>query len=157
MSFWERTRRITTMSTSSSNSGHFLMGTQPLLSPMTPGSENCLSLKMADKYELMLGQCPQAPDHLTLISLDCIRWIVSVGPSLVAHMVKILPTSPGDLGLIPGSGWPHGGGHDNPLQYSCLENPHGQRSLAGYSPWGCKKSHMTEWLSTAQHWLRMFH
>ena len=27
-----------------------------------------------------------------------------------------------------------GGGHDNPLQYSCLENPHGPRSLAGYSP-----------------------
>ena len=26
----------------------------------------------------------------------------------------------------------------NPLQYSGLENPHGQRSLAGYSPWGCK-------------------
>ena len=33
-----------------------------------------------------------------------------------------------------------GGGHGNPLQYSCLENPHGQRSLAGYSPWGCKES-----------------
>ena len=27
-----------------------------------------------------------------------------------------------------------GGGHGNPLQYSCLENPHGQRSLVGYSP-----------------------
>ena len=29
-----------------------------------------------------------------------------------------------------------GGGHGNPLQYSCLENPHGPGSLAGYSPWG---------------------
>ena len=38
----------------------------------------------------------------------------------------------------------------NPLQYSCLENPHGQRSLAVYSPWGCKESDMTERLSTAQ-------
>ena len=28
-----------------------------------------------------------------------------------------------DLGLIPGSGRSPGGGHDNPLQYSCLENP----------------------------------
>ena len=28
---------------------------------------------------------------------------------------------------------------------------HGQRSLAGYSPWGCKESDMTERLSTAQH------
>ena len=27
-----------------------------------------------------------------------------------------------------------GGGHDNSLQYSCLEDPHRQRSLAGYSP-----------------------
>ena len=28
-------------------------------------------------------------------------------------------------------------GHGKPLQYSCLKNPHGQRSLEGYSPWGC--------------------
>ena len=31
---------------------------------------------------------------------------------------------------------PPGGRHGNPLQYSCLENPHGQRGLEGYSPWG---------------------
>ena len=37
-----------------------------------------------------------------------------------------------------------------PLQYSCLENPHGQRSLAGYSPSGLKELDMTERLSTAQ-------
>ena len=36
------------------------------------------------------------------------------------------------------------------LQYSCLENPYGQRSLMGYSPWGRKELDMTEWLSTAQ-------
>ena len=29
-------------------------------------------------------------------------------------------------------------------QYSCLENPHGQRSLAGYSPWGLKELDMTK-------------
>ena len=40
----------------------------------------------------------------------------------------------GDLGLIPGLGRSPGGRHGNPLQYSCLENPHEQRSLAGYSP-----------------------
>ena len=50
--------------------------------------------------------------------------------------------------MIPGLGRSSGGGHGNPLQYSCLENPHGQRSLAGYSPWGCKESNTTEQLST---------
>jgi len=44
-----------------------------------------------------------------------------------------------------------GGGHGNPLQYSSLENPHGQRSLAGYSPQGRKESGTTERLSTKQH------
>ena len=39
---------------------------------------------------------------------------------------------PGDVGLIPGSGSSTGGGNGNPLHYSCLENPHGWRSLAGY-------------------------
>ena len=50
----------------------------------------------------------------------------------------------GDGGLIPGLGRSPGGGHGNPLQYSCLENPHGQRSLEGCSPWGCTESDMTE-------------
>ena len=50
----------------------------------------------------------------------------------------------GDLGSIPGLGRSAGGGHGNPLQYSCLENPHGQRSLAGCSPWGRQKSDTTE-------------
>ena len=36
----------------------------------------------------------------------------------------------------------------NPLQYSCLGKYHGERRLAGYSPWGRKESDMTEWLST---------
>ena len=54
-----------------------------------------------------------------------------------------------DKGLNPGWGRSPGGGHGNPLQYSFLENPHGQRSLAGYSPWVCKESDMTERLSIA--------
>ena len=57
----------------------------------------------------------------------------------------------GDPGLIPRLGRSPGGGHGNPLQYSCLENPHGQRSLVRYSPWGHRKSGMTEQLTTAQH------
>ena len=55
-----------------------------------------------------------------------------------------------DLSSIPGSGRSPGGGHGNPLQCSCLENPHGQRNLVGYSPRSCKESDMTECLSTAQ-------
>jgi len=47
----------------------------------------------------------------------------------------------GDLGLIPGLGRSPGGGKGYPLQYSGLENSHGQRSLAGYSPWGCRVRH----------------
>ena len=57
----------------------------------------------------------------------------------------------GDLGLIVGLGRSPGGGHGNPLQYSCLENPHGQRSLVGYSPWGCKELDMTEQLARGTH------
>ena len=52
--------------------------------------------------------------------------------------------STGDLGSIPGLERSPGGGHGNPLQYSCLENPQGQRSLVGYSPWGHKESDTTE-------------
>ena len=50
----------------------------------------------------------------------------------------------GDLGLIPGLGRSPGGGHGSPLQYSCLGNPRGQRSLEGCSPWGHDESDMAE-------------
>ena len=56
-------------------------------------------------------------------------------------MVKNLPAMPGFdpwVGKIPE------GGHGNLHQYSCLENSHGQRRLAGYSPWGRKESDLTE-------------
>ena len=56
----------------------------------------------------------------------------------------------GDLGSIPGLERIPGEGHGNPLQYSCLENPHRQRNLAGYSPWDCTELDMTEQLSTTQ-------
>ena len=49
--------------------------------------------------------------------------------------------SVGDLGSIPGLGRSPEGGHGNPLQYSGLENSHGQRSLMGYSPSDCKELH----------------
>ena len=61
----------------------------------------------------------------------------------------VAQTATGDLGSILWLGRSPGGWHGNPLQYSCVENPHGQRSLADYSPWGLKESDMTEQLSTA--------
>ena len=81
--------------------------------------------------------------------------ILAIGVSLsafqVALEVKKLLANIGnrkDMGSIPGLGRSSGGGHGNPIQYSCLENVYGQRSLAGHSPWSCKESDMTEPLST---------
>ena len=71
--------------------------------------------------------------------------------SQVALAVKNPPASVGDAidaGSIPGLGRSTGEGHGNPLLYSCLENPHGQRSLVGYNPWGHKESDTTERIST---------
>ena len=47
----------------------------------------------------------------------------------------------GDVGSVPGLGRSPEGGHGNPLQYSCLENPH---ELVGYSPWDRKELDTTE-------------
>jgi len=65
----------------------------------------------------------------------------------VAQWVKNLPAMQEleeNVDSIPGLGGSLGEANGNPLQYSCLENPHGQRSLAGYSSWGHKESDMTE-------------
>ena len=76
--------------------------------------------------------------------------------SQVALVVKNLPASAGDPGSIPGFGISPGEGNGNPLQYSCLENPHGQRSLAGYSQWSRKMSDKTERLSTAHIYIYIY-
>ena len=55
----------------------------------------------------------------------------------------------GDPGLIPWWRSSPVEGISYPLQYSCLENPHRQRSLIGSS--SCKESDTTEWLSTHTH------
>ena len=59
----------------------------------------------------------------------------------------------GDPGSILGWGRSPGGRHVNPLQHSCLDVSHGQKSLTGYRPWGHKEpeSDTTEGLSTEQH------
>ena len=58
------------------------------------------------------------------------------------------PANTGDLrdvGSISGLGRSPGGGHGNPLLYSCIKKEsHGQRSLVGYSPWVHKELVTTE-------------
>ena len=51
-------------------------------------------------------------------------------------MVKNLPASARDVGLIPGSGRSPGEGNGNPTPVFLPGKVHGQRSLAGCSPWG---------------------
>ena len=75
-----------------------------------------------------------------------------VWASVVSQKVKKSSYNTGDLGSIPGLERSPGGRHGNPLQYSCLENPHGQRSLAGYCSWGHKEWDTTKWLRTFLCW-----
>ena len=63
----------------------------------------------------------------------------------------------GDLGSIPRLGRSLGGVHDNLFQYSSLENPHGERYPTGCSPGGPKEQDTTEWLSTAQRAVGIYH
>ena len=86
---------------------------------------------------------PQSPEWLTR--------------SLKVLVVKSPPANVADAssqGLIPGLERSRGEGNGNPLQYSCLEKSHGQRSLMGYSPWGCRELDMTEHWSAATSPLR---
>ena len=88
-------------------------------------------------------------DHLLFCFVKYEQRYEHSSASLVAQTVKKSACNAGDVGSIPCLGRSPGRGHGNPLQYSWLENPHGQRSLLGYSPWGRKESDTTEWLSTA--------
>ena len=65
-----------------------------------------------------------------------------------SQMALVVKNSPAirdirGTGSIPGLGRSPGGRHGNPLQYSCLENPHRQRILAIYNPWSHEESDMT--------------
>ena len=61
-----------------------------------------------------------------------------------------------DLGSIPGLGRSSGKKNGYPVCYSCLENPNGQRNLAGYSPWGHQEMGITEQISTSESVSRSF-
>ena len=63
-------------------------------------------------------------------------------------IVKNLPASAGDTrvgGLIPGLGRCPGGGNDNPLQYSCLDNPWTEEP-GGLQSIGISQARILEWI-----------
>ena len=62
-------------------------------------------------------------------------------------MLKKSTCNAGDLGSVPGLGRSSGEGNSYPFQYSSGES-HGQRSVAGYSPWGHTELDTKEWVST---------
>ena len=71
---------------------------------------------------------------------------LSLSTSKVALVVKNVLANVGDMremGSIPGLGRSPGGGHGNPLQYSCLENPMDGGDWWA-SLWGRKESDMTK-------------
>ena len=74
--------------------------------------------------------------------------------SQVALVVKNPPANAGDrrdTSWIPELGRSPEGGRDNPFQYSCLENPHGQRSLGGLQLIGSQRVRHDKWLSMHTH------
>ena len=81
--------------------------------------------------------CQNNGNYLCFSNCSRLTWAPLVAQWWRIHLQSVWP----ELGRSPG------GGHGNPLQYSCLENPHRQRSLAGYSLWGRKELDMTERLS----------
>ena len=99
------------------------------LSSRKPSWNSCLGGSVL--WPLLAGDTAL---HLPLyVEMNCLHvyWAFQV-----ALVVKNLPAHAGDLrdtGLVSGLGRSPGEGHGNPLQYSCLENPHGQRSLVGCS------------------------
>ena len=66
-----------------------------------------------------------------------IKWAFQV--ELVVKNLRANAGDKRDLALICGWGRALGGGHGNPLQYSCLENST-ERNLAVYNPWGYTES-----------------
>ena len=86
------------------------------------------------------------------LSLNLGIFIHITRASLMAQQGKNLPANAGDTGnrrrgfdswveMIP---WKR---KWQPTPVFLPEKSHGQRSLAGYSPWGCRESDMPEWLS----------
>ena len=89
----------------------------------------CIAFEVLIRHLLKIS-IKQLNRRETALELNKLEMLISCG----ASDSKDLAWNAGDLVLIHGLGRSPGGGHGNPLQHSCLENPHGQRRLAGYSP-----------------------
>ena len=72
------------------------------------------------------------------------RWLDGLPWWLSGEEYSCNTGAAGDSGLILGLGRSPGGGHSNPLQYSCLENPMDRGAPAGCSSEGRKESDTTE-------------
>ena len=106
------------------------------------GWEDLLEKEMATHSSTLAWKIPWTEDPGRLQYMGLQSWtrlsnFTFFWASQVALLVKNSPANARDVrdaGLIPGLGRSPGGGYGNPLQYSFLENPHGQRSLVDYSP-----------------------
>ena len=81
-------------------------------------------------------------NFLPIFSLTVSRELILKSPYLGGSVVKNLPANAGakgDVGLIRSPGGENG----NPIPVFLPGGSHGQRSLAGYSLWGCKELDMT--------------
>ena len=86
------------------------------------------------------GKVSELPS-LSYLHLVEISSLAINGTSLVAQTMMSLPATY--------ETWVQSLRWEDPLDEEgmaiyCLENPHGQRSLVDYSPWGCKESEKTE-------------
>ena len=103
---------------------------------------SCIMCACAKSFQSHLTLCNpltaarQAPLFIVMLSKAHLTYMYTHQGFPGGSDGKEFACTLGDLDLIPGLGRSPGGGHGNALQYSCVENPHGQRSLAGYSPWG---------------------
>ena len=103
------------------------------------------------EFDFNLIKCPQDPSMLLPMAGSPFHgWIGFFSLSLFVYGFlcgsdnKESACSAEDPGSVPRWGRSPGEGNVYPLQYSCLENPRGQRSLVGYSPWDRKDLDMTE-------------
>ena len=115
--------------------GSFFSSEEGLLQPISFQA----GLRVADSII-----SPQGPWLSWTLSTN-IQWRPSGFPG--DSVVKSLPAIVGDAGdscLIPGWGRSPGGGKWQPSPVFSPGKFHEQRSLAGYSPWGCKEADMTE-------------